>query len=161
MSDEKTVGAVQSERPEDTRIAREENLTGEDFDEPEELVMLTSADIAATEDEVLEKVPTPEWKNREGRGGFVYARNPTGAERNQFEQEGMVRKGRSRELNLRDLKERLVVWFACDDERRPLFCREDVKWLRDKNAAPINRIADAALRLGGWTDEDVEDLVGN
>lgn len=152
--------AVQSTRPEDTRIAREENLTADDFEDDGDWGVLLTADVIHdAEDEVLKAVPCPEW------GGHVYVRNPTGQERNQFEQEGMVRRGRSRELNLRDLKERAVIWFACDKDRRPIFDRTKMKatlaWLRDKNSAPINRIADVALALGGWTDEDVEAMVKN
>jgi hypothetical protein len=152
--------AAQSTRPEDTRLAREEHLDAEDFRDPlEEMKCLTLDLIKDADDATLEPVPCPEW------GGKVFVRNPTGEERNAFEQEGMVRRGRNREVNLRDLKERLVIWFACDAERRPLFDRDKLKeqlpWLRKKNAAPINRIADTALRLGGWTDQDVEDMVGN
>jgi len=157
--------AQQSTRPEDTRIARENDLVGEDFDEPEEFELLSVEEIEEAEDQQMLQVPTPEWKTKRGKPGCVYVRNPTGEEKNLFEQEGMIRRGNRREVNLRDLKERLVIWFTCDAERRPLFDRTKLKptlkWLRTKNAAPINRIADTVLRLGGWTDEDVEDMVGN
>ena len=166
MSDEqKRPIARQSSRPEDTRLAREHDLDAEDFAEPEELEQITADEIRAAEDNVIVRVPVPEWKTKSGKPGLVYVRNPAGQERNLFEQESSVRRGQNREVNLRDLKERLVVWFACDEDRRPLFDRAKMKstleWLRQKNAAPINRIADTALRLGGWTDQDVEDLVGN
>lgn len=164
-------GAVQSTRPEDTHKARELGLDAKDFetDEPEDSVMLTAGMIQDADDSTLEKVPTPEW------GGHVFVRNPTGEEKNQFEQEGMVRRGRNREQNLRDLNERLVLWFACDDKRKPLFELPDpsdpkrrrramikpLEWLRRKNGAPINRIADMALHLGGWNEKDIEEMVGN
>jgi hypothetical protein len=161
---------VQSTRPEDTYKARELGLDAEDFeDDSEDSVMLTAELIQEADDSTLERVETPEW------GGHVFVRNPTGEEKNQFEQEGMVRRGRNREQNLRDLNERLVLWFACDAERKPLFELPDpsdpkrrrramlkvLEWLRGKNSAPINRIADMALRLGGWNEQDVEDMVGN
>jgi len=162
-------GAVQSTRPEDTRFARENNLVKEDFDAPEESAMLTANAIQEADDNTLDRVPVPEW------GGHVFVRNPTGEEKNQFEQEGMIGKGKNREVNLRDLNERLVLWFACDENRKPVFdlppttdpkarrraMIKPLEWMRKKNSAPINRIANAALALGGWTEADVEDMVGN
>jgi len=160
-------------QPEDTHKAREVGLDAEDFEDDsgdsDELVMLTAGMIQEAEDSTLERVNTPEW------GGYVYVRNPTGEEKNQFEQEGMVRRGRNREQNLRDLNERLVLWFTCNTERKPLFALPDpsdpkrrrramlkvLEWLRGKNGAPINRIADMALHLGGWNEKDVEEMVGN
>ena len=148
--------AEQSVKPEDTKRARELDMTAEDFGNDESLPMLTRDAILAAEDNTLVKVPCPEW------GGYVYARNPTGEERNRFEQASMVVRGRNtREMAMKDLKERLVVQFACDDKRQPIFKHEDVATLAAKNAAPINRIGDMILKLGGWTDQDVEDLVGN
>lgn len=163
-------GAVQSTRPEDTFVARENHLVAEDFeDEPDESVMLTADMIHDADDSTLERVNTPEW------GGFVYVRNPSGLEKNQFEQEGIKGRGKNREQNMRDVLERLVLWFACDENRKPIFDLPDpsdpmarrramvkpLEWLRKKNGAPINRIADMALRLGGWNEKDVEYMVGN
>jgi len=161
---QKPVGAVQSTRPEDTRVAREANLDAEDFEDvisEDDWECLDAATIREIDDSRLVKVPCPEWPTKNGKVGFVFVRNPSGTERNKFEQERTVRRKGNREMNLRDLKERLVVWFACDKDRKPIFDRDAVKWLRDKNSAPINRIADKALQLGGWTDQDVEDMVKN
>ena len=163
MSDEPQ--SMQSAQPEDTRIAREENLIAEDFADPvEELTELTVEQIHDAHDERIEKVLCPEW------GGFVWVRNPSAVERNAFERESqrrMPRKG-TWEDRVRDLKERIVLWFTCHEDRSPFFDRSDphkvsemIVWLRTKNAAPVNRIADAGLRLGGWTEADVEELVGN
>lgn len=155
--------AEQSSDPLDTKRARELDAEGlldaAELEIEEELPELTAQQIQEADDDVLIKVPCPEWK------GAVFVRNPSAEEKNQFEQESMHRRGRSREVNLRDLKERLFVWFSCDSQRRPLFDRrkmdEHLKWLRPKNAAPVNRVADVVLKLGGWDDRDVEDLVGN
>jgi hypothetical protein len=165
MTDEPRPVSSQSAQPEDTRIARENNLDATDFDEPcDELPMLTLVEIRDSHDDVTEKVLCPEW------GGYVYVRNPSGEERNAFERESQRRMGGKGtwEDRVRDLKERLALWFACNEDRSPFFDRstphkaqETLAWLRTKNAAPVNRIGDCALRLGGWTEEDVEDLVGN
>lgn len=160
-------GAVQSTRPEDTRMARENDLVEEDFAEPEPSEMLTPEVIEAADDQVTRRVEVPEW------GGHVFVRNPTALEKNKFEQQGMVRRGRDREANLNDLKERLVLNFTCYEDRRPFFCpsesrpvpeehaKKTLAMLRRKNSAPVERIADMALKLGGWTEEDVEQMVGN
>ena len=157
--------STQSAQPEDTRFAREENLVAEDFAAPdEELSELTIEQIRDAHDDVIEKIPCPEW------GGFVWVRNPSAVERNAFERESQRRMPRKAtwEDRCRDLKERLTLWFTCHEDRSPFFDRstphkvsETISWLRTKNAAPVNRIADAVLRLGGWNEKDVEDLVGN
>ena len=97
-------------------------------------------------------------------------RNPSAVERNAFERESARRNRgqKNRDDSLRDLKERLVLRFTCYKDRSPFFdcssphvIHDTIVMLRGKGAAPVNRIGDVALRLGGWTDEDVEDLVGN
>lgn len=160
--------AAQSMKPEDTRRARENDLSAEDFDEPEPSPMLSPEAIEAADDEVTRQVEVPEW------GGHVFVRNPTAREKNLFEQQGLVRKrNNNREANLHDLKERLVINFTCYDDRQPFFCpseprpvpmdhaRKPLAMLRGKNSAAVERIADVALRLGGWTEDDVEEMVGN
>jgi len=150
-----TAGCAQSTRPEDTRLAREEGLVAEDFEDLQEEPELTREQILACDDRQIERVPCPEW------GGVVYVRNVSGQERNQFEQESTRRKGKSRDVNMKDLMERVAVLACCNARREPLFTGNDVCWLREKNAAPLARITSAAFRLGGWTEEDIEDLVGN
>ncbi|HUS40968.1 MAG TPA: hypothetical protein VMX74_16055 [Pirellulales bacterium] len=151
--------AVQSDRPEDTRFAREHELVAVEEDgEEEELTELSLEDIRDCDDDTLEKVPTPEW------GGFVFVRNRSGADRNHFEQESARRQGgrrKPRAAAMKDLLERLVVFGSCTSKREPLFSAKDIEWLRDKNAAPIGRIADTVLRLNGWTEGDLENMVGN
>lgn len=167
------IGAVQSTRPEDTRMARENDLVAEDFEPPEESEMLSVEDIEQAEDRVIRRVEVPEWPTRSGRPGHVFVRNPSGLEKNRFEQQGLIRRGRDREANLADLKERLVLNFTCHEDGRPLFCPDEARpvpapkamkvlaWLREKNSAAIERIADVALSLGGWTQADVETMAKN
>ena len=160
--------AEQSDKPDDTRFAREHDLeaieTVEEDGEEEELAELSLEDIRDCDDDTLEKVPTPEWKNKKGRGGFVFVRNRSGADRNHFEQESARRQGgrrKPRAAAMKDLLERLVVFGACTSKREPLLSAKDIEWLRGKNAAPIGRIADTVLRLNGWTQGDLENMVGN
>lgn len=176
--------ATQSERPEDTAAAREEGLTAEDFErdeQPEPAAVdapqrwcLTADEILASEDsEYLDNwVPTPEWG---GPGKGVYVLIPTGEDRERFERKQKVKreqKGRkvveTREMNVDELHERLMVEFACDEKGRRIFdCgsrekqRELVRKLKKKAAAPVGRISTMAGQLMGWTDQDWADLVGN
>jgi len=174
MSDQ---GCVQSERPEDTIQAREEGLAAEDFVDQEE----AGARRCLTEDEILDAedrsyldnwVPTPEWG---GPGAGVYVMTPSGEDRNRYEQMTKTRRkkrGRKtvemKEMNLDELRERLMVDFVCNEEGVLIFhCtsreqrREKIRKLRRKAAAPIGRIGDLLCELMGWSQADIDDMVGN
>lgn len=126
---------------------------------PLEPVLLTRDEIAHAHDDTIERVDAPEWKSRRGHPGYVYVKNPSDAERAQFERDMVAAAGPDREANLHYLRQQLAVRFVCDDKRETILLGEDLKWLSEKNAAPINRIADVALRLGGFTDEAINYLV--
>jgi len=169
-------GCVQSDRPEDTAAAREEGLTAEDFENEFEESETVPMRRCLTADEILKSedrnhldnwVPTPEWG---GEGSGVYLLTPTGEDREYFERDQKVERKRmnksrrvkeTRSINNDKLNERLVVRFACDPDGRRLFTRNDVIALRKKASAPVTRIAMEAVRLLGWTDEELEFLEGN
>lgn len=174
--------AIQSDRPEDTAAAREEGLTAEDFERDEDDVAaeeptrrcLTAEEILTAEDRgYLDNwVPTPEWG---GPGSGVYVLTPSGEDRERYEQMTKTRRkqqGRRtvevKEMNFDELRERLTIDFACDADGTLLFpChnreqhREMIARLKKKAAAPIGRIGDLACHLMGWTQQDLEDMVGN
>ena len=173
-------GCQQSDRPEDAYQAREEGLTAGDFERDVEedatpvRRCLSASDILEAEDRgYLENwVPTPEWG---GTGAGVYVLTPSGEDRERYERMTKVktqkkghRRVESKEMNLDELRERLVVDFACDDQGKLLFAagnREErvktIKALKRKAAAPIGRIGDLLFSLMGWSQQDLEDLVGN
>jgi hypothetical protein len=170
--------AEQSTRPEDTFRAREEGLTAEDFDqdmqEAPQRRCLTADEILDSEDRghLDNWVPTPEWG---GPGSGVYVLSPTAEDRERYEQvqkAKRVKRGKrtieQKEMDVREIRERLVIDFACGEDGRRLFAchnreqqRETIRKLKAKAAAPIGRIADMAVQLMGWSDQDWEDLVGN
>jgi hypothetical protein len=175
--------AIQSDRPEDTAAAREEGLTAEDFerDEDEERAgepparrCLTGEQILTAEDRgYLDNwVPTPEWG---GPGSGVFVLTPSGEDRERYEQLTKIRRkqqGRRtvevREMNFDELRERLTIDFACDEAGKLLFpChnreqrRETIGRLKKKAAAPIGRIGDLVCHLMGWTQQNLDDMVGN
>jgi len=167
------MGCEQSKRPEDTAAAREAGLTAEDFQENECIEAeptrrcLTAEEILNAEDRnhLDNWVPTPEWG---GAGAGVYLLTPTGEDREYFERNQKVERKKknrrvqeTRSLNNDKLNERLVARLACDAEGRRLFTRDDVITLRKKASAPVTRIAMEAVRLLGWSDDELEFLEGN
>lgn len=99
-----------------------------------------------------EDVPTP-WL---GKGVVVPVWGMTVSQRSYFERslpEGAIR--------TQELRERLVVACCRDDEGKPLFQQEDVKAISATSAARIEPLVDAAMRLCGMTNQDVEDIAKN
>ncbi len=175
------MGCQQSDRPEDTYQAREEGLTAEDFAAEAEQAATEPARRCLTADEILAAddrgyrenwVPTPEWG---GPGAGVYVLTPSGEDRERYERNAKIRRKKQgrrtveeREMNLDELRERLVIDFACNADGKPLFAcggrearHEMIRRLKAKAAAPLSRIGDLVFSLMGWNAQDVEDLVGN
>lgn len=103
-----------------------------------------------------EDVTVPEW------GGMtVHVRGLTAAERDAFEADSITGRGRNRDVNLRNIRARLVVRCLVDDDGARVFGDDDVDALGGKSAAALNRLFDVASRLSGLSDADVEELAGN
>lgn len=125
------------------------------------LRLLTRAsEILEAEDIARETVPTPEWG--EGTGVLVQAMNAT--QRFAFEQAGFIfardARGNTRvDFNQdHDRRLALVVCSVVDEAGNPVFSKGDVEALAEKNAAPLDRIADVARRLSRLRAEDDEEL---
>jgi hypothetical protein len=116
---------------------------------------ITKDQIWDAEDLPTEDIEVPEW------GGTITLRTMTGSERDEFEStiqsKGGGGKGR---MDLRGLKARLVQLTAVNGDGL-MFARADIPKLQSKSAAVLSRMADVALRLNGFTAQDVEDLAGN
>jgi hypothetical protein len=108
----------------------------------------------------LEKVLCPEWSDEEW-DGTLFVRTVKAGERCKFEADSLIKKGRKRETNLENIRARMVALTACDEQGNRLFTEEDVKELTLLSAKPMGRIYDAACKLNGWTDEDVEEMAKN
>ena len=116
---------------------------------------LTKEEIQKVEDRVYEDVETQEW------GGQVRVRSLSGVERDAFETSVLTGKGKHRDVNLKNLRAKLVALSVVDAMGAPLFTETDIKWLGEKNACALNKIFDAAQRLSGLREEDMEELVKN
>jgi hypothetical protein len=117
--------------------------------------LLSKDQIWAANDLSTVDVSVPEW------GGEVRLKTLTGAERDQYEADSFkMHKGRQ-EANLSNLRARLVAMCAVDENGQPLFTRGDVLKLGQKSAIALERVFEAAARINGMSDEDVEVLAGN
>lgn len=117
--------------------------------------LLTRDQIRNVSDIKTEEVDVPEW------GGSVLVKALTGQERDTLEESMLVTRGSKREVNLHNLRARMVAAACVGDGGGPLFTVADVEWLSQKAAAPLDRVFTVAQRLAGMSREDVEDLTKN
>lgn len=121
--------------------------------------VLTRDAILATQDLLIEQVEVPEW------GGSVFVRGLTGTDRDSFELGMIEQRGKKQEINLRNLRARLIVRTVVDGEdpetAKPLFKLEDVQVLGHKSAAALQRVYSVAQRLSGLSNEDVDELTAS
>lgn len=125
--------------------------------------VLTRDEIKALVDRIIEPVEVAQWGGR-----TVYISSLNGTERDAYEIEAIEskrdKKGRivSSEVNLRNLRARLVVRTAVDSDNietaQLIFKPEDAEWLGKKNAAALQQLFSVAQRLSGLSDEEVEEL---
>ena len=101
------------------------------------------------------RVEVPEW------GGALYVRSLTGAERDAFEATWFAGEGRGRTVNMANLRARLVVLCAVDEDGIRLFADDDAEALGAKSAQALDRLFDAAQKLNGFSEADVEELAKN
>lgn len=119
------------------------------------VALLSKAAILGAPDLPTQDVHVPEW------GGDVRIRALTGAERDAFEAHGAKQKGKGMQLNLQNLRARLVAMAIVDEDGARLFSDADVVALGNKSAAALDRVFTAAARLSGLTPADVQDLTEN
>lgn len=102
----------------------------------------------------MEKVDLPEF----GEGQHIFVSGMTAKERNEFDKQFQTGK---RGADLSEVREKLVVAAACDENGNRLFTWEDVQALGTQSAHVVERIVNAAQRVCGMSNDDVEDLAGN
>ena len=102
-----------------------------------------------------ELVAVPEW------GGAVIVQELTAADRDAFEASCVIKKGKSLEANLVNLRAKLIARAVVGEDGTRVFADADAEQLGQLSAAAVNRLFEVAQRLSGLTDQDVEELVGN
>jgi hypothetical protein len=117
--------------------------------------VLSRSAILAVMDLDKEYVDVPEW------GGTIIVRCLTGSERDAYEAEivGTRASGTSRELNLTNIRAKLVARTVVDEDGNRLFTDADIPALGKKNAAVLDKIFTVAQRLSGLSQADVDTLV--
>ena len=121
---------------------------------------LTRDQILARQDLPVEPIPVPAWGN-----SVVYVRGLSAAGRDAYEAslsktEGVGRKAK-RVTDLSNVRAKLLARCLCDEQGAPLFTDADVEALGDKSAEALEPLIEAAQRLSGMTDNDIERLEGN
>ena len=119
------------------------------------MTILTRDQILQANDIITETVSVPEW------GGEVLVRGLSGSQRDAFEDATLEQKGKSRRVNLANVRARLCAISIVDETGKRMFTDEDVRALGRKSAAALDRVFSAAQRLSGLSDEDVEELAKN
>lgn len=111
--------------------------------------------ILAVDDVQYEDVEVPEW------GGRVRVKSLTGRERDALEASMIVGKGKNANVNMNNLRAKLVGRSVVDEDGKRLFSDDDIAALGAKSAAALTRVYEVAQRLSGITQEDVEELTKN
>jgi len=113
--------------------------------------VLTRDAILGADDLPKQEVEIPEW------GGSVFVRTMTAGERDAYES-SMLLNGKP---NLANMRAKLVVRTAVDEEGKRLFADADAEALGKKSASAVDKLFGVAQRLNGLTKKDVEELEKN
>ena len=109
--------------------------------------------ILGADDLTIEEVEVPEW------GGLVRIRSLTGRERDRLEGDLLKKNGQG--VNLDNVRAKLVVATAIDENGKQLFQPGDAPKLGEKSGSALSKAASVAQRLGGLSTADVEELAKN
>jgi len=118
------------------------------------MAILSRDDILKADDLQKELVPVPEW------GGDVWVYGMTGGERDAFEAEVLIQRKGGARIDTRNIRAKMAARCIRNEDGERMFGDGDIKVLAKKSAKALDRIFDAAQRLSGISDEDVEELAG-
>lgn len=113
---------------------------------------LSREEILKSKDIGIEVVFVPEW------GGSVTVKGLSGRQRDQFEISLLEGKGKNRQVNLRNLRAKLVAMTIVNDKGNPIFDDTDAQALGEKSASALQKVYVVATRLSGLGEDDVEEL---
>lgn len=116
---------------------------------------LTKQAILDSVDIGYEDVEVPEW------GGIVRIRGLSGDERDRYEQSLVKFSGSNMQPTFSGARARLVAWSIVDGDGNRIFSDREIKLLGAKSAHALERVYEAARKLSGLTEEDIEEMVGN
>lgn len=103
-----------------------------------------------------------------GKGEFIYVRQMTGRERDNFEQSLIKEKKNTKgevvsyDRALGDFRAKLAVATCCDEEGKALFLPDDYSLLsQNMSAFRLEKIINAAQKINAISEEDKDVLVKN
>ena len=111
--------------------------------------------ILTADDLTKVTVEVPEW------GVTVTVRVMTGEERDNWEAQLYARRTADKAANLLNLRARLACVVCIDGEGKRIFSDADADLLGKKSARALDRVFEAASRVNGLREQDVEDLTKN
>ena len=117
--------------------------------------MLTNEAILKADDLHREEVEVPLWK------GSVWVKTLTGTERDQFESSCVQNKGKSRTVNMENIRARLCVLTICNEKGDRIFDARDIEKLGRKSSKCLDLIFSVAQKLNGLSGDDVDELAKN
>ena len=124
-------------------------------DHPASLPMLSRAALLALPPDIeYREIDVPEWGMR------VRVKGLTAAELDAYQAGAWQGKGKNRQLNLMNMRAKLVVLTVVDENGTRIFSDKDAGLVGSRSASAINRIAEVANELSGIDDEDEADILG-
>jgi hypothetical protein len=116
-------------------------------------------DAILSKDDLLDLTELP-WERVEVRPGkSIYVQGMSGTDRDAFEASLIRGRGTARRTDTRNVRARLAVRCLVDKPGGTrLYADSDIERLGKVRADVLQKIFEAAQRLSGVTDEDVEDL---
>src|SRR5262249_18610716 len=111
--------------------------------------------IFAAGDRRREEVAVPEWDCT------VWVRTLTGADRDTWESSSLEKRGKGREINMRNIRARLLVLCLEDADGKLIFQADDAEELGQKSAVVLARLFQVAQKVNALREEDVEELAKN
>jgi hypothetical protein len=94
----------------------------------------------------------PEW------GITVFITTMSGTERDAFEAEIVTLRGKKTDLNLKNIRAKLLVRTIVDESGQRIFSDADAGELGKKSASVLSRLYEIAQKINGLREEDVEEL---
>lgn len=119
------------------------------------MAYLTKTEILEADDIVYEDVAVPEW------GGVVRVKTLTGLERDSLEQSMLEGKGKSQQVNMANFRAKLCSRTIVDDKGKRVFGDLDIVDLGRKSGQALQRVFNAASKLSGFSDADIEEITKN
>jgi hypothetical protein len=119
---------------------------------------ITRKQIDDTDDLPREKVPVPEWGDKDA---YVWVRALTAKERDDFEGENVKFEGENRKVVTANIRSRLACRVMLDDAGKRLYGDAEAGFLGLKSGAVLDRIFDVARKLSGMLPDSVEQAEKN